>query len=478
MKKLGENIIFSFLNSFSINILGFLFWFILSLFLSVEEFGKLSYIISLSNFLVNLFSFGIFSALWKYCSENKISKVFLFSILFSFIFSNILIFLFLYTINLSISKDLIFVIFLFSFLTIFSSYFESILYGFQEFKKIFVSNLISSLSKIKLFLAFYYFFGINVFLAIFSTFFGLIIGSILKYIFSFKYFPKKIDINLKEAKRFLGFAFSSFLSGFSSSFFSNFLVIFSFLFVSSVVAGIVYFSQLIYAIVSFLPSIIVGASLPFISYLVSKLKIKKSVFIIRNLIKISIIIILPLTFILGFYLDDIFNFIGMQREFIIYLPNVFLVVSVSATFILLSNILFSILFSYNKIKETYIIEISLILMFVILLFSSNSNNFLALYFFASVIRFFLYIFFFYKNFESIFSFTESIKILIFCFLSFFIPLVLSFITPFSKIFNILISTLLIILLVKILKIFEKNDKKFLKSLKLHYFLERIILLLT
>lgn len=480
MRKLGENIIYSFLNTFSINILGAVFWFILSFFLNVSDFGIISYINSLSVFLTSLFSFGIFSALWKYCSENKLAKVFFISFLFSSLISNFLTVIFISFFIQPLGSQLFLITSIFVIFLIFSSYFENILYGFQEFKKIFVSNFLSLLLRIFIVLFFYLFFKLNVINSLVSIIISTLIGSLFKLLFALGHltFKFSIRIDLSEVKRFFSFGLSSFLSTFSSVFFPNFLVIFSFLFVSSIFAGVIYFSQLVYSVISFLPSILIGASLPLISNLLIKRKLKKSVEITKNLFKISLIIIISLTFLVGFYLKDILDFLGMQKEFVYNSPQIFLFVSFSASFFLFSNILFSFLFSLNKIKEIYYVEIFCIALFLIILFFVDISYFLISYFIISIVRFFSYLACFSKILNKFFTVYESIKIIIFIFISFLIPFVFSKFKIFSNIINLVLSFFLILILSKILRIIDEKDKKFIKSLKLNSIIEEIILKLT
>lgn len=478
MKKLGENMSYLFWNAISVNTLGIIFWLLLSIFLTADDFGKISYINSLSLFFVNLFTIGVFSAVWKYCSENKFKKIFLISFIFTSIFPTFLILMFLFSINLHLNIHLTFLTFLLSITLIFSIYFENILYGYQEFKKIFYSNLVASIFRIIFILSFYFINQISVTTALVSTILELMIAAIFKLIFSFKYivFRVKFEINFREFKRFFSFAISSFLSTFSSNFFPNFLVIFSFLYISSTIAGVVYFSQLIYSVISFFPLIIINASLPIISNLVVRNKVEQSFSLVKPLFKISLIIILPLIFLVSIYIINILNIIGVQTELIQYSPNIFLIISVSSTFLLLSNIFFSFLFSLSKIRYTYYIEIfSVLLLFILSFFSMNSNYFLIFYFLTAFIRYFLYSVAVLRIIGKFFSFNESFKIVLYCFFVFIIPVFLSYKVYFFGIINMFISAVLIIFVIKILRLIEVEDRKFLSSLKMNYNIEKLIM---
>ncbi|MEM5830746.1 MAG: hypothetical protein QXO40_00895 [Candidatus Aenigmatarchaeota archaeon] len=471
MKKLGENIWYSFLNSLTISIFGSIFWLILFKFLKVQDFGLISYMYASSLFLINLFSFGSFQALWKYCSENKFKKIFIFSFLFS-IFGIFLI----YIISLFYFKNLL--IFYFSLVLFISTFLENILFGFQEFKKIFLSNFFSSLSKFILIFLIYYFFDLKIELIMLVVILSILIGIIFKFFYLKKYLLKKLflNINFNEIKRFLILSFSSFLSSFSSFFYSNFLVISSFLVFSSILAGIIYFSQIISTIISFFPSIIISAALPLLSKLCIRGKVEKIKFIIKNIFILSTIIIIPLSFLIAFHFETILKIINSKNEIINnFTSSIFLVIAISSTFFLISNILFSLLFSLSKIKEIYFTEFLSILIFIVLFYISYKyeNIFYLLlgYFFVPFFKFLLYFYTLKINLSSIFS-IKLIFLIIFSFLIFY------YLKSEMLIFDVVLSItslFLLLFFIKTIKIFDSNFEKFLKELDLSNLVKKIII---
>ncbi|MEM5882509.1 MAG: MATE family efflux transporter, partial [Candidatus Aenigmatarchaeota archaeon] len=305
------------------------------------------------------------------------------------------------------------------------------------------------------------------------------IASFLKLYFSKRIILEnfKLEIDFKNIKRFFYLAFSNFISSFSSSFFPNILVISSFWIFSSIIAGVMFFSQLISATISFLVAPIVNASLPIISNLAYKKRDEDAKRIIQILFRISLVISITLIFPITFHLKTILEFLNLKQEFINYSPTFFLVISVSSLFFLISGILYSFLFSINRIKEIYLIEIFCILLFITLLIfiSLNSNVllFLLSYLFISFLRFFLYS----LSLKSLFKSAPekfNIKLSFLILFSFFISYTLT-----SKIFLIdisllILSFILIIFIIKKIKIFEKKEKTFIQKLNLPEFMKKII----
>ncbi|MEM5879685.1 MAG: oligosaccharide flippase family protein [Candidatus Aenigmatarchaeota archaeon] len=469
MKKLGENIWYSFLNSLTISIFGSIFWLILFKFLKLQDFGLISYIFASSLLLINLFSFGTFQALWKYCSENKFKKIFIFSLLFSAIG----IFL-IYLISFFYFNNLL--IFYISLSLFVSTFLENILFGFQEFKKIFLSNLFSSLSRLILIFLVYYFFGLKVELIALVVILSTLIGIIFKFFYLKEYLFKNLfsNLNFNEVKRFLSLSFSSFLSSFSSFFYSNFLVVSSFIVFSSILAGIIYFSQIIFVIISFFPSIIISAALPLISNLFVRGRVEKIKFIIKNLFVLSTIIIIPLSFLVAFHFETILKIINFEDEIInSFTSSIFLVIAISSTFFLLSNILLSLLFSLSKVKEIYFTELFSILIFLVLFFISYKyeNIFYLLlgYFLVPIFKFLLYFYTLNINLSSIFSIKLSFLIIFSFLVSYYLK---SEVLIFDVVLS-LISLFLIIFFIKTIKIFDSDFETFIKKLNLPDLVKKI-----
>lgn len=473
MKKLGENIIYLLLNSISISIIGFIFWFLLLKFIAPEDYGIVSYIYSTSILLLGFFSFGIFWSIWKYCSENQFYKVSFFSIILSLLMISMI-----FLVSQILLKNIY--IFIFAFAMFLSSYFENILFGYQEIKKIFIANFLSSILKIVFLLILVSLYkSLSIEVAILIATSQLFIASVLKLYFSKRIILEnfKPEIDFKNIKRFFYLAFSNFISSFSSSFFPNILVISSFWIFSSIIAGVMFFSQLISATISFLVAPIVNASLPIISNLAYKKRDEDAKRIIQILFRISLVISITLIFPITFHLKTILEFLNLKQEFINYSPTFFLVISISSLFFLISGILYSFLFSINRIKEIYLIEIFCILLFITLLIfiSLNSNVllFLLSYLFISFLRFFLYS----LSLKSLFKSAPekfNIKLSFLILFSFFISYTLT-----SKIFLIdisllILSFILIIFIIKKIKIFEKKEKTFIQKLNLPEFMKKII----
>lgn len=475
MKNENLEIWYFFLNSLINFVTGSIFWIMLIILINPKEYGIISYIYSFSIFLSNILSLGIMSSLWKYCSENKLKNILFFSLIFLLFGLLTIFFISIFLLNNTF-------IFIFSIFIFLSSFFENILYGYYRIKKIFISNLISSIIKIILPLLFYFFSKINLKIIFLSVFSSLFIGIILKLYFSHKIIIEnlKLKIELKEIKRFLDLSLSSFLLMLSSSYFSSIIVISSFLLISPTIGGIAYFSQIISSVISFLPITIVNSSLPIISRLSIKKNIKSVKNIIQNIFLLVLVITIPTMFLVAFHLETFLKIIKSNEEFINYSPKFFLSISISSTLFILSNILSSFLFSIGKIKIIHLIEILSILTFslFVIIFSKfgKVEIFLLGYIFVSLLRFLIYVMSGEKIIKNLLGDLrfQGTKLLSLFFLSFFISFIFSSKNIVIDIVFLFLSLFILVFSIKKLKILDEKSKKFIKNLNLPTIIEKII----
>ncbi|MEM1805100.1 MAG: MATE family efflux transporter, partial [Nanopusillaceae archaeon] len=248
----------------------------------------------------------------------------------------------------------------------------------------------------------------------------------------------------------------------------------SFIVFSSILAGIIYFSQIIFVIISFFPSIIISAALPLISNLFVRGRVEKIKFIIKNLFVLSTIIIIPLSFLVAFHFETILKIINFEDEIInSFTSSIFLVIAISSTFFLLSNILLSLLFSLSKVKEIYFTELFSILIFLVLFFISYKyeNIFYLLlgYFLVPIFKFLLYFYTLNINLSSIFSIKLSFLIIFSFLVSYYLK---SEVLIFDVVLS-LISLFLIIFFIKTIKIFDSDFETFIKKLNLPDLVKKI-----
>ncbi|MEM5828164.1 MAG: lipopolysaccharide biosynthesis protein [Candidatus Aenigmatarchaeota archaeon] len=482
MRELSKNIFYLFLNSLSISLIGIIFWSILTRIITTEEYGHISYILSFSILLTNILSFGIFSGLWKYSSLNRIREVFLFLIIFS---SSV--FLSLFFIAIFLLKNIYIAILAVSLFL--SQFFESILYGYQRMKEIFISNFASSFLKLIFLFFITYLFGVNFLYIVYILILSTIVAIILKLIFLkdlLLVFFEHVSFKINEIKKFFEYSLSSFISLIFNSLFSNFLVIFGYIFFFPAISAIIFFSQQISAVIQFFPSIIVSAALPILSkYAIKELKNKKKIsFLIQQIFNFSVVFVISLVFLISYNINLFFDLIQSNQEFKNFSFSFILTISIASLFLILSNFLSSFLFSTNRTKEIYIIETFSILLAILSLFSfiifslRDIYSFLFLYLTLSFVRFLLY-FIAIRNLAALISPIQNLKLMIFIILVFLFSI--NFFNRFNDIrLNIVVIITYIvfcIFLVKILKIFGDDARKFIKLLNLPKPLREFILLL-
>ncbi|MEM5830074.1 MAG: lipopolysaccharide biosynthesis protein [Candidatus Aenigmatarchaeota archaeon] len=468
--------IYLFLNSFFISLFGIIFWSILTRMIPTNDYGYLSYIFSLSLLFSNLFSLGIFAGVWKFYSIGKGKEIFVFS---SILISLILIFVFL--ISFTIFNNLYLAILSAS--MILSQYLESILYGRQKMREIFISNFLSSFFKLLLLFLLIFYFGVNVTSILVAILASLIVAIIVKTSFSknLLYFTTNFSFAISKIKDFLSFSFSSFSSTIFNILYSNFLVVFSFLVISPIISAVLFFSQQVSAFLNFIPSIIVGAALPILSKYATKMDAnrRKISFIIDQILKLLVIIVITLAFLISFNMNEFFEVIGSKEEFKNFSFPFFLIITISSLFIIISNFLNSFLYSINRIKEIYLIETFSIIIFsvfiLILFYYNDILIFLLLYFLTAFIRFVFYSYSLQKNVQ-INNIYYNLKLLVYVGLTFIFSylLFLNFSGIHLTAISIVIYIALCISLIKFLKIFDEQSKKFIKMLKLPKFLENLI----
>ncbi|MEM0481155.1 MAG: hypothetical protein QXQ14_03185, partial [Candidatus Aenigmatarchaeota archaeon] len=147
LKKTFKNSFYLYLNSIFNSILGFLFFLVIAKAFSLEEMNSYSAFINTLLFLLVFLDFGIYNYTWNYISKGK---------------NNVFTPLFLYLIILALFSlvSIIFKIFDYFFLAIFSFAFfaqllRSIIYGKQRMDLFFITEFLPTLLKLILAILFY-----------------------------------------------------------------------------------------------------------------------------------------------------------------------------------------------------------------------------------------------------------------------------------------------------------------------------------
>jgi len=472
MKQFAKNSFYLFLSSISISIFGFIFWSLLTRYLDVNDYGKVSFQLSISILLSNLLSFGVFSALWRYTSIGKLNKTFsistLFSVVIAFVFS---------VLYLIIYKDLLVIsLTLFMF---FSAFFDSILYGSQKVEKIFVSNLVSSSIKLLLLILLIFVWKIGFLEAVLIIILSNFLAFVLKFAFSLEILKDiKIKLSpLNQVKEFFYYAFSSFFQSIFNILSSNFLIISSYLLISSSISAIMFFSTQVFALIQFLPSVLISAALPLIAFYSSK-NLKEKIYVLSlQIFKIILIVSIFLIFLISFHINSIFEIIGSREEYKKFSFEISLTVTLSLIFILIANFFGQLLFSCGKVREIYYIEgiFSLLLIFVLIKFSYDLILYLISYFAVSFLRFFLYSLVVRRYLSLALSKQDNLKLSTFTIFIFVVSYFLRSENLILDIVFIILEVFLGWLLIKTLRFFDSKSKKFIRDLKLSRYFEDLLL---
>ena len=472
MQQFARNSFYLFLSSLSISIFGFIFWSLLTRYLNINDYGSLSFQLSLSILFSNLLSFGIFSAVWRYTSIGKLNEIIFVPIFFSlfivFLFS--ILYLIFFGDFLVVSLTL---------LMFFSAFFDSILYGSQKIERIFLSNLISSSIKVLLLILLIFVWKIGILEAILTIILSNFLALILKLIFSLEILKniKLIFPSFTRIKEFFYYSFSSFFQSIFNIFSSNFLVISSFILISASISAIMFFSLQLFYVIQFLPSVLVSAALPLIAFYTSKNKKEKIYELSSQIFKIILIVSLILIFLVSFHVNSIFEIIGSKEEYRKFSSEILLIVILSLFFIFLANFFGQLLFSLGKVREIYYIEgvYSLLLVFALIIFSYELVLYLISYLAVSFLRFLSYSFVVRKYLSITLSKSDSLKLSIFIIFIFTISYFLRSENLILDILFIILFLFLSWLLIKTLRFFDEKSKKFIKELKLPKYFEDLLL---
>lgn len=309
-RKVFSNSFYLFLDLVVVNFLGLIFWFSNGKFLIPEELGIVSTSINFALFLSSLSILGFQGPLSKlipeYLEKKQYEKIVSLtrSTLKIVLISNTTIILILLLflpmlkslLNLP-TKALFFSLFLLPFFTL-STFFGYIMYGFQEMRTFFTTDLIGVIIKL--------FFTIILLLLGFgyiSPLIGVLLGYILIDLKRFRkswFFPKSREkINIKEI--FLDFALPFFTSSIAGLMISNFQILLLASLKGQHVTGGYSIAFLIASIISTFPGVLSQGLFPTISQLSVGRRTKIQSNLIKLVLRYALFVILPLAIALIFF---------------------------------------------------------------------------------------------------------------------------------------------------------------------------------
>lgn len=371
-EKLFSNTFYLFLDSILISLLSFIFWLIAGKTLNPSDYGIIVTAINFVLFVYYFAMFGIPNALTKlipeFIARKKMKSVYsLISMSLKPIFIGLVvlnsIFL-LFSIQLSALLKIPYNAFVISVISISTItivvLLGSILYGFQNMKKYFMTDLATFVTKIFL----------SIFLLILGFgYFSFLIGFTMGYILTIflrldlKYF--KSDHNQVPYKKLFEYSIPAFVSSISLAFINNSQYIILSILKNTEVTGLFAIAFIISSVVGITPGVLTSALFPIVSSMPMNKSKTKQCYLISLIFRYSLFIVAPLaTLLLVFskYAVLFFaksDFLRSTTYFPIIIPGAILYG--------LANIYFNNLYAIGKPKIFRNISI-----FITLLFLSTS----------------------------------------------------------------------------------------------------------
>lgn len=474
-EKLVSNAIYLLLNWLVLNLLSLFYWIFAAKLLFPEEYGIVATSLGLANFLSGVSIFGLNTAIQKlipeYLAKGKkreiaqLIKTSLKLVLTLNLSLTLLLILFSCPIHqyLKISFQGIMVsVFLTIILTI-SSFFSSIVYGFQKMKEYFVSNLLGRLSKV-LISSLLIYLGFSYFGALVGIAAGVFVSAVISLFITFECisFRSKGKVNFKRVLS--SYAFPAFITFFAWILFSNSQYILLTLIKNPEATGIFALAMVLTTIITSFPRILNSALFPIISYL-SAFREKRQARLIELVIRYSIFLSLPLAFLFTIFSKEVVLIIS--NPMYLKASSLFPLLSLASIIFGIGNIFVSSLYAIGKTSTSrnivVLTSISLFLFAIPLVFYFSSFGMSLAYFLSTLVLFlpgYVYI----KKFLKVkFPAKAAVKCFVAALISFTI---LFFVTKFTpRLLDYLLALLtcfLYILLLALFSFFSKEDLEILE----------------
>jgi len=471
-RKLLSNSVYLFLDLFTVNLLGLIFWFFVGRFLLPGQAGVVATSINLALLLSSISFLGFQGALSKLIPEylekrqhGKVVGLARFSlkiiILSNVAIVSILFLLFPIVSNfIKLPSDALILSMVILFSITVSSFFGSIIYGFQDMKKFFKTDFIGVLVKvlstlILLLLGFSYL----------GPLVGVLIGYILIDLMRFRkswFFSSPNRINGKGI--FLNYSFPAFVASVTGLVFSNFQIVLLAALERQEITGIYALAFLITSVVLIISSVLSQALFPITSLLSVRRRIKKQSYLIQLVFRYTTFLILPVAIFLIFFSKPV---ILLLRPEYLEATTLFPTLTIAAIFFGLGQVFLSNIYAIGKTKLHRNIWILLSIMFLFLapfLIELYSAQGLALaYLTSSVIVLILGYYFIRKILDLKIQWRNLFKVVIssVVFLSFLLFSDLSEVSLFIKISIALLGGVVYLLVLIPLRFYKSEDVRIL-----------------
>ena len=303
-KKLISNTVYLFLDWLVLTSMGFLYWIIAGKTLLPEEYGIVSTSVNFAVVLGGLSFLGINVATWKLIPEylekkeiRKIKALIKFSLKIVII-SNVLLAIILTVLSwhlasaLKVTVPVIWITVLIIVVYSLATQIGSIIYGFQNMKKFFMTDCYCQLTRVAT-STILIFLGFRYFGPLIGLFLGFLILTVLRlFSIPFKGKTEKID------QRHIMFEYSlpAFIAGLAWILFINGQYVLLTILQNPEVTGIFTVAMIITSIIATVPAIMTNALLPIISQLSANYKAnKKQSYLIKMVFRYAIFISLPIS---------------------------------------------------------------------------------------------------------------------------------------------------------------------------------------
>ena len=482
-RKLISNTFYLLLDSIVLTSFSFIYWVLVGKTLTPEQFG----IIASSTVLISFFSifvlFGINSAVSKlipeYSEKNqkkKISSLIKFSFNLSLILNLILALILLFLSNeisriLKLPLEVFYIVIVGNFITSLSIITGSVIYGLQNMRKYFFTDLIGNISKIII---------STIMILLGFSFFGPLIGFVLSYLIIFilriekNWFLEKSNyIDKKEV--LMKYSLPAFVFSLVTFVFTSLYYLILPALTSQYETGLFAIANKITFLIPTIPFILSASILPTVSGLsayqeIKKIKLKQGE-IVRLALRYSLLSSIPIfSFFLIFSKALILTF---TQESYIAASKLFFPLGLASLFYGLSSICLNALYAAKKPEIMRNISLLVTAIFLITSFPLTISYFslgMSYSLLISMLTFFILSFFYGRKFLNFSIDLKSLIKIIFSNLLLsilFLLIDLANLNLFIKLFLIVPALLLYFLVLLITKFFEKKD-----LILISYFLEK------
>lgn len=374
-RKLISNTVYLFLDWFVLTLMGFLYWFIAGKTLLPEEYGIIATSTNLAMVLSGVSLLGLNLSVMKLLSEylskkqdGKIPSLIKFS-LKTTISTNLIITLILVLFSaqiaslLKVSTEVVWITALILLALSFSFQLGSIIYGFQEMRRYFISDFFGQLAKVA-FSTLLIFLGFRYFGPLIGFLLGFLLVVIIRFKFSYPHFSTS-GIKINEKKVMFDYAFPAFTSFLAWALFLNGQYVLLTILKNPEVTGIFTIAMVLTSTIATFPSILNSALFPIISSLsVDRNSKEKQSYLIQLVFRYGLFLALPIAAFLVIFSKPVILIFSSPKY--LEASQLFPILAAGSLIYGLGNIFLSSLYAIGKTKINRNIVVSTTIAFLLL----------------------------------------------------------------------------------------------------------------